>query len=381
MDNLSAIKEKSALQEQKNVFKSLEENLESVDRQTLQPAERIEYDLLSYQLKLHSERIILENQWLAENRDSISDGGIYHLPNGAAWYAYFLKQWIDVEVNPDSLFAFGISEIENVLREMRLLQQRSGLDSTSFQDYIQQEPFFYTDVASVHAAFEAYSMDLMEKLPDYFPETDKIRKLSIKEGTDKRLAQVPGFYRNNTFYYNFFDRPFNKRQIAWLYLHEALPGHHYQICYSQLLDQSSTQELFYFPAYSEGWAAYVEAIGRDIGAYPTIYDELGKWEWDIIRSVRVPLDIGLNYYGWSDTKALEFWQKYIQGKDDIALREIARMKRWPCQVITYKYGANKILEWKAEFQKKPGFDLKTFHTRFLEIGPLPFSILEEVLFE
>ncbi|HHH49656.1 MAG TPA: DUF885 family protein, partial [Saprospiraceae bacterium] len=82
---------------------------------------------------------------------------------------------------------------------------------------------------------------------------------------------------------------------------------------------------------------------------------------------------------WTDEKALAFWQQYLQGKDDIALREIARMKRWPAQVITYKYGADKILTWQKERKSKPDFDLKSFHQSILKYGDLPFSILEKLL--
>ncbi len=140
-------------------------------------------------------------------------------------------------------------------------------------------------------------------------------------------------------------------------------------------------QLFSFPSFSEGWAAYIEEIGKEIGAYPTIYDELGKWEWDLIRSVRVPPDIGSNYYGWSDQQAIAVWETYIEGQTDIAKRKIARMNRWPCQVITYKYGANKILGWKHQFEKHPNFQLKDFHEKILTNGPLPYSILEKYLYK
>jgi uncharacterized protein (DUF885 family) len=193
------------------------------------------------------------------------------------------------------------------------------------------------------------------------------------------LAQVPAFYRNETFFYNFFDKPFNKRQISWIYIHEAMPGHHYQLRLEDTLDRSDIQKMFSYSGYSEGWAAYIEEVGYEIGAYRDIYDELGKWEWDIIRSVRVAMDVGLNFYGWSDEKALEFWQQNIQEQDEIGLREIARMKRWPCQVITYKYGADKILKWKAKFEKEKDFNLKEFHQMILENGSLPFSILERMI--
>ena len=131
----------------------------------------------------------------------------------------------------------------------------------------------------------------------------------------------------------------------------------------------------------EGWAAYVEELGKTIGVYRTIYAELGKWEWDIVRSVRVALDVGLNYYGWSDEEALQFWKKHIPNQDDIAMREIRRMKRWPAQVVTYKYGAGKLLDWQAYAQAQQGddFNLKDFHTQVLQHGALPFSILEKII--
>ena len=163
----------------------------------------------------------------------------------------------------------------------------------------------------------------------------------------KRQAQVPAYYAEtrSTFYYNYFDKPFNNRQVAWIYMHEAIPGHHYQIKFEEQLEKSKIKNLFFYSGYREGWAAYVEELIHDFGTYTTKYDELGKWEWDIIRSVRVSMDVGLNYYGWSDAEALQFWQQHIKGQDAIAQREIGRMKRWPAQVITYKYGANQILQW------------------------------------
>ncbi|HHC80938.1 MAG TPA: DUF885 family protein, partial [Flavobacteriia bacterium] len=125
----------------------------------------------------------------------------------------------------------------------------------------------------------------------------------------------------------------------------------------------------------------VEEIGYEINAYENIYDELGKWEWDIIRSVRVCLDVGLNYYDWSDEKAIRFWRRHIKNKDYIAKREIARMKRWPAQVITYKYGANRILEWRLRSKVKTPENIKEFHRKILKNGSIPFSVLNKVMFE
>ncbi|HMQ47870.1 MAG TPA: DUF885 domain-containing protein [Saprospiraceae bacterium] len=379
VDNLGGIKEMVELQQQRQVFEHLRQELQPFDYQQLSEKQQIEYRLLQHHLLLNEVRIPLEEQWRALNLDTIPTARLAYLPNGKAWYTYFLQQWVDPSATPEALFDFGLSEIEKVQAKIKAIEQKSGMDSLAFQQYIQSDAFFYHQVDEVQQALEAYSARMTQRLPDYFPGMAEIPKLKIQRGQIERLAQVPGFYSDNTLYYNFFDRPFNKRQITWLYLHEALPGHHYEISYSRSHRVSPLQSLFNNPAYSEGWAAYVEEIGWEIGAYDTIYDELGKWEWDLIRSVRVPLDIGLNYYAWSDEQALAFWQKYISGQDDIGLREIARMKRWPCQVITYKYGADQLLRWKAQLEKQPGFDLKQFHEQVLQYGPLPFSILEPLL--
>ena len=381
LDNLSAIGSPESLKEQEQLLTQLNDELKKANKTKLSQREQLEYDLLEKNVALHLERIALEQSWHESDLDSIPAGGLATIPNGKAWYAYFLKRWIDFDVTPDQLYQFGLAESERVYNRMQEVERRSGLDSLAFQQFIQSDTFFYQDVAAVQQAFEAFSEELGEQLPHYFPGVNQIPEVGIAEGQNARLAQVPAFYSNGTFYYNVFDKPYNKRQIAWVYLHEALPGHHYERSYSRTLEQLPAQGVFYPPAYAEGWAAYVEEIGYEIGAYKNIYDELGKWEWDIIRSVRVALDVGLNYYDWTDEKAIAFWQKYIQGKDDIARREIARMKRWPCQVITYKYGANKLLNWKARLEKEEGFTLKSFHEKVLQFGPLPYSILEKQLFD
>ncbi|MEL7428285.1 MAG: DUF885 family protein, partial [Bacteroidota bacterium] len=203
----------------------------------------------------------------------------------------------------------------------------------------------------------------------------------VARGTDKRLSQVPAFYRNATFFYNLFDYPFNLRQMAFLYLHEANPGHHYEISHRPLAKQVPSQSIFYSYGYGEGWAAYIEDLALELGWYRDIYDEYGKWEWDMIRSVRVVLDVGLNYYGWTDEKALGFWNRYLPGQDDIAQREIARMKRWPAQVISYKYGSQLMLSWKDRWLAEKRGSLLEFHQAVLQHGPLPFSILERLTFK
>ncbi|UCD59841.1 MAG: DUF885 family protein, partial [Flavobacteriaceae bacterium] len=126
--------------------------------------------------------------------------------------------------------------------------------------------------------------------------------------------------------------------------------------------------------YIEGWGAYIEQYGNELGAYNSPMDAYAQLQWDLIRSVRVVLDVALNYYGWSDEQAMEFWNKHIADKEDIGKREINRMKRWPAQVITYKYGKH-ILD-KLKGDKKEPEELKNFHRQVLECGSIPLSVLQ-----
>jgi uncharacterized protein (DUF885 family) len=134
-----------------------------------------------------------------------------------------------------------------------------------------------------------------------------------------------------------------------------------------------------YPGYIEGWAAYVEDAAITLGAYSDNLSELGKWRWDLVRSVRVPLDVGINYFGWNDEQALAFWRRHIADQDAIGQREIKRIRRWPAQVITYKYGASIFASLRAKHVNDSSEDTLRFHQSVLAYGPLPLSVLNEML--
>lgn len=379
VQNLEEIKNLDSIAMQKEFFLSMDEALQKIDPDIIPTDQRLDYEIMNYETALNLERIVLEEKWKGLALDSISNNGLQKVPHGKAWYAYYLKKWVDIKASPDTTFHFGLSEIERVKSKMKDLQQQSGMDSSSFLEYISQDRFFYNNVDDIQKAFQTTKDRISKRVGSLFPFADKVKDVNIALGTNKAMAKAPGYYMNGTFYYNFTDSSFNKRNINWLYLHEAIPGHHFQMTIEKTLARSAIQDMFEYYGFIEGYAAYVEELGYELGAHQNIYDELGKWEWDIIRSVRVAMDVGLNYYDWSDEKALEFWQQHIKGKDDIAKREIARMKRWPAQVITYKYGANKILNWKEQSKLEKDFDVKKFHGSILAYGSLPFSILEKLV--
>lgn len=380
LDNLNNVQGNAGIARQKVLFDSLHQTLQRYNPEILTPAAQLEHEVLTYYLKLHQERLQLEERWKQAQTGTTPTDGLAKVTMGKDWYEQHLKRWLDISVHPDTLFAFGLRESERVAAEMKRIAENSGMDSLEFQQYLSDRKFLVSTAEEVEQAIATYADFVEPQLNAHFPNYDNNPRVGVRRGSDQRLAQVPAFYRNSTFYYNLFDEPFNLRQVAFLYLHEANPGHHYERSL-QRPSSSALRDVLYNPGYSEGWAAYVEDLALDLGLYRDEYDAYGKWEWDLIRSVRVALDVGLNYYDWSDEQALALWQQYLPGQDDIAQREIARMKRWPAQVISYKYGSQLILVWKKRWLDEERGTLLAFHEAVLGHGPLPFSILESLIFK
>ncbi|MEL7121938.1 MAG: DUF885 domain-containing protein [Bacteroidota bacterium] len=381
--NLANLDEGRSIQDQLEAFTTLKTQLNEFTPKSEEWSVQalLDYQLIDYEITLNLMRIQWALKWKAALPIKEDTEKMLDLPFGKEWYEYSLKRWLDLEASPDAIFAFGKKEIQKVKQQMKAIQESSGMDSIQFEKHLNDPSFFYTNKDSIQQAFEVIRAEMNTIAPKFFPFTSGILDVEIERGTDSRHAQVPAFYRSGTFYYNLFDEPFNKRQIKWFFMHEGVPGHHYEVSLRQELPRSSVQRLSSYGAYAEGWAAYIETIGWEIGLFDNIYDDYGRLEWDLIRSVRVPMDVGINYYGWDDDEAMAFWKTHISNQDHIGQREIARMKRWPCQVVTYKYGADKLLKWKAQMKQEDDFDLKDFHQKMLEHGPMPYSILEDIVFE
>ncbi|RYU91708.1 DUF885 domain-containing protein [Mucilaginibacter terrigena] len=371
----------AAVKKQQVFFSRIKQGLKQFDLQKLTANQTTDYQLIQYETDLNLTRIDLELKWIAVNA-KVTTNGIYNIPNGKEWYKYLIKRWVNDDITPDAVYKFGLSEVEIANKQIEAIRKETGLSDAAFYKHLNDSSFYITDPAQIQQTFEQTRKVVMQNLPKLFSNTN-IPQVQIRKGNSERLAQTPGYYDSDVFYYNSFNNHVNKRQVDWLFLHEAVPGHHYQ---SSVLGQakvSDVQNLFYYMGFAEGWGAYAEEYGRELGLYKTPYDRLGKWEWGIVRSIRLPIDVGINYYGWTDEQALTFWKKYIKGQDDIALREIRRVRRWPAQVITYKHGAAKIMEWKTELMKKQGsrFDIKDFHNRVLSHGSLPFFMIRENVFD
>jgi uncharacterized protein (DUF885 family) len=372
------IKSADSVEIQIKFFSAVKTGLLAYKMNALTPAQQQDELQIAYETDLNLQRLALEKQWLANKPDSISTKGIYTVPNGRQWYIYLLKRWLTDDVTTDQVYQFGLDEVKNVKEHIEAIRRKTGLSEDSFYRHLNDPEFFTSDPKFVQHLFEEAKDSIYHHLDRVFNQ-HAIPPLIIKRGESARLAQAPGYYDNNTFYYNLSTTHYNIRQVDWLFLHEGVPGHHYQTSVYSDQKHSKVADQFFYLCYAEGWACYTEDLGGKIGLYKTPYSELGKWEWDIVRAVRIPMDIGLNYYGWTDAQALVFWKTNIRGQDDIAMREIARVKRWPVQAITYNYGAAQIKAMRDKLQKMQGakFDIKDFHDRVLSAGVLPWFMVQK----
>lgn len=357
-------------QQQKDFFSGILSKLGSIDKTQLSEDLHLDFGILDFEAQLNLERLAL-----LEKSDQYGEinklESIYQFTSGPAWYAWFVKKWTGTTMSPEQILDFGKREVERVKHEMSLLDLSIPKPASDFT----------RDLDLIISRLNSKKDHIASQLGRLLPEYPGLPGLSIQRGTNPAMAQAPGYYSNNTFYFNLFDNPFDLADCDWLLIHEGNPGHHFQVNFHNNLPVKPYRNNLRYMGFVEGWAAYTENLGWEMGLYQSPYEALGKWKWDIIRSVRIVLDAGLNYYGWTDQKALDYWQQHIQGQDDIALREIARMKRWPAQVLTYKMGEAAILKALKAEKGRLGdtFSYKNFHVRILGSGTIPVALIPQLI--
>jgi uncharacterized protein (DUF885 family) len=345
------------------------------------------YGHLAYEITFNLQRLSLENAFRSGS-EPIPSTGLYTLPG---WYPYRIKRYTSVDITPEELFAFGEREIRRVKDEIRRIRHQLGFaaDSTGFYHKLGSEEFILTDKAEVLRRYEHIRTQVYQNLGSILAVSD-IPRVEFMEWPGADRFTPPGYYspadnngiRAGIFYFNFYNDRHNARSMEWLFLHEAVPGHHYQWCLrDRLPEQPGFKRHFSYPGNFEGWAAYVEYFGKQLGVYQDPYSELGKWEWDLVRSTRILIDVGIHHYGWTMADALSCWKQHIAGQDDIAEREVTRCMQWPGQALSYKVGAWKIQEMAESMRRKKqeAFSLKEFHRLFLEAGSIPLTVMDEAL--
>ncbi len=264
-------------------------------------------------------------------------------------------------------------------RKLQAQMGYAGRDK-EFAAYLADPSFLYPGTETPQKEYEAKQATVFQHLDKLFLPRG-VAPAAIKESSQGTAFPADGYYdgASQTFYFNKAKPSYERRNLDWLMLHESTPGHHYMTRYNAK-EQACPSKLpnVFYSAFSEGWAAYVEEFGATLGLYKEASSELGAVEWDLVRSIRVVLDVGINYHGWTREQALAYWHQTLPMLPGVAEREIARVRNWPVQAITYKFGADVFRQLRAKAQAKEGkdFDIRQFHHRMLRNGPVPLALLE-----
>ncbi len=329
------------------------------------------------------------DKYLPASRESIGQSA---LPNGSAWYEHLARSFTTTRMNPDEIHRLGLNEVKRIRGEMQEIISDVGFEG-SFSDFLvflRTDPQFYFD--NPDDLLEAYLATCKRIDPELVTLFGLLPRMpyGIKPIPDSIAPDTTTAYysqpaadgsRAGIYWVNLYKpevRP--KYEIEVLSVHEAMPGHHLQIALQQELSGMPNFRRFSgFTAFVEGWGLYSEQLGYDLGLYKDPYSRFGQLSYDMWRAVRLVVDTGIHYKGWTRQQAIDFFKDNAAKTEHDIVNEIDRYIAMPGQALAYKIGQQKIiaLRQRAERQLGDAFDIRAFHDELLGAGALPLDILEQ----
>lgn len=331
----------------------------------------------------------IRDEYLPATRESV---GISAMPDGAAWYQYLVKRQTTTDMTPAEIHKFGLEEVARILGEMNEVREEvrfSGSLAEFFTFMETNENFYWQNEADLIAGYQILQTEINELLPKLFndfPRTDyeihpveAFRAQSAAGASYQRSSpdsSRPGRFYVNT--YNLKAQP--KFGMETLSLHEASPGHHFQITIQQEIQNLPMFRAFGgFSVFSEGWALYAESLGKELGVFTDPYQYFGRLSDEMLRAMRLVVDTGLHANGWSRERAIQYMLDNSTLAESDVIAEVERYMAIPAQALSYKIGQRIIsdLRDKAEQQLGENFDIKGFHSLILRGGSMPMANLEK----
>ena len=330
----------------------------------------------------------VESEYLPGARESIA---ARDWPDGEAWYTNNVALRTTTDLSPQQIHEIGLSEVKRIRAEMNIIIESTGFEGSfaEFLDFLRTDPQFYhttaeglmseyrdiakradPELTKVFGILPRTPYGVIE-VPDYAAKsttTAYYQRGSLKAGR-------PGYYFANT--YALETRP--RWEMEALTLHEAVPGHHLQISIQQELEGLPWfRQNPSYTAFVEGWGLYSESLGEEMGFYKDPYSKFGQLTYEMWRAIRLVVDTGMHYLGWSRQQAIDFFKENAGKSEHDIVVEIDRYIVWPGQALAYKIGELKIKELRAYAEETLGdqFDIRAFHDEVLGKGAVPLSVLD-----
>ena len=332
----------------------------------------------------------MRDEYFPAAREAI---GASELPNGRAFYEHRIRRYTTLDDRtPQQVHEIGLAEVERIRGEMIEVIVDVGFEGSfdEFVEFLRTDDRFYVDspeelmekVARVLKRMDGELPGIFKTLPrmpyGIRPVPDFIAPKTTTAYYNRPAGDgtQAGFYYVNT--YDLRSRPLY--EIEALSRHEAVPGHHLQIALQQELEGLPSFRRFAgFTAFVEGWGLYAERLGLEVGFYEDPYSNFGRLTYEMWRALRLVVDPGMHYLGWSRQQAIDFMAENSALSIHNITTEVDRYIAWPGQAVAYKTGELKIRELRARAERELGdrFDVREFHDVVLGGGAVPLSVLEE----
>jgi uncharacterized protein (DUF885 family) len=353
----------------------------------------IEYiNLINYQIVPSYKKlaVFLQTEYLPDARNTT---GINAVPGGDKYYAYLVKYWTTTNKTPDEIYKIGISEVKRIRDKMELIKssvQFKG-DLKAFFEFMKTDKQFmpYKSATEVLDSFRSIQSRIEPNLKKMFSKTPKT-KFEIRQTEAFRAASanveyyvgLPDGTRPGIFYVPIIDATkFNVTSgMESTFLHEAIPGHHYQMSLQrENASLPKFRRFIWYGAYGEGYALYCESLGKELGLYTDPYQQMGALGDEIHRAIRLVVDVAMHTGKMTREDAIKYSMDNEAISEEAATAEIERYMVYPGQALSYKIGELKIRELREKYSKQLGskFKLSDFHDEFLKDGCMPLSILEK----
>ena len=331
----------------------------------------------------------MKNEYLENGRDS---SGINVYIDGSDYYNYSIKLYTTTEMSADEIHQLGLNEVARISSEMEIVKSKVGFkgDLKSFFNHVRylDELIPFQKPSEVIDNFNKIHKEMTPQVNSLFglqPKTPfEVRRTEAFREASASAEYNPGSLdgtRPGIFYVPIPNiKEYNYYSDEDLFLHEAIPGHHFQISLQQEnTSLPSFRKSLWYSAYGEGWALYSESLGKELGLYKDPYQYFGMLSAEMHRAIRLVVDTGIHTKGWSREKAIQYSLDNEAESEASITSEIERYMANPGQALSYKIGQLKIRELRSRAENKLGdkFDIKIFHERILESGCIPLKLLEE----
>jgi len=327
-----------------------------------------------------------------------STSGIHALPEGDAMYQFFVSVYTTTDKTPEEIYQTGLNEVQRITNEMELLKNQLGFNGSLKElfNFMQTDKRFmpFTTEKEVLDSYREVLIKIQPQINRLFGAVPKTPFEIRATESFRAAASAPQYNRSSAdgtrpgiFYVPIVD-PTKINVTNWAlegtFLHEAIPGHHFQVS----LQQENTalpkfRRFSFIPAFGEGWALYCESLGEELGCYTDPYQKMGYYGNEIHRAIRLVVDVGLHTGKMTREEAIRYIIENEAMSESIATQEIERYMAMPGQALAYKTGELKIKEFRDKYQKQLGskFNLRDFHDTLLSGGCMPLNVLETYLDE